>query len=83
MAPVKTMQEAFDDPQIRHREMLQYVDHPVEGRIPQLGFPVKFSDTPARINSPPPLLGEHTDEILASCGYEEQAIRRMHDEGVV
>ena len=83
VALVKTMQEAFDDPQIRHREMLQTVEHPVEGRIPQLGFPVKFSDTPGQIKSPPPLLGEHTDEILASCGYDGAAIRDMHEAGVV
>jgi crotonobetainyl-CoA:carnitine CoA-transferase CaiB-like acyl-CoA transferase len=82
-APVNSMEEAFQDPQARHREMLQYVNHPVEGRIPQLGFPVKFSDTPGRIKSPPPLLSEHTDEILAACGYSEAAIRRFHDDGVV
>jgi crotonobetainyl-CoA:carnitine CoA-transferase CaiB-like acyl-CoA transferase len=82
-APVNTMAEAFNDPQVRHREMLQYLDHPVEGRIPQFGFPVKFSETPARMKTPPPLLGEHTEEILAACGYDESEIRRLHEEGVV
>lgn len=82
-AALKTMEEAFEDPQVHHREMLQYVDHPVEGHIPQLGFPVKFSDTPGRIKSPPPLLGEHTDELLAACGYDKTEIERLHEEGVV
>ena len=45
--PVNTMREAFDDPHMRARQMLLLVDHPIEGRIPQLGFPVKFSGTPA------------------------------------
>jgi crotonobetainyl-CoA:carnitine CoA-transferase CaiB-like acyl-CoA transferase len=83
VARINTMEEAFNDPQVRHREMLQYIDHPVEGRIPQLGFPVKFSHTPARMKTPPPLLGEHTDEILAACGYDQSEIQRLRKEGVV
>ena len=83
VARLNTMEEAFNDPQVRHREMLQYIDHPVEGRIPQLGFPVKFSHTPARMKTPPPLLGEHTDEILAACGYDQSEIQRLRNEGVV
>jgi crotonobetainyl-CoA:carnitine CoA-transferase CaiB-like acyl-CoA transferase len=82
-ARINSMAEAFEDPQIRHREMLQYLEHPVEGRIPQLGFPVKFSDTPGRIKAPPPLLGQHTDEILEGCGYQRSEIRRLREQGVL
>lgn len=46
--PVNTMEEVFRDPQLVHRGMLQHIRHPVEGRIPQLGFPIKFSARPAR-----------------------------------
>ena len=80
--PVNTMREAFDDPQVRAREMLLHVDHPVEGRIPQLGFPVKFSGTPGRITSPPPSLGEHTAQVLERLGFSNEQIQAMATDGI-
>ncbi|HSW18039.1 MAG TPA: CaiB/BaiF CoA-transferase family protein [Ramlibacter sp.] len=80
--PVNTMREAFDDPHVKARQMVMHVDHPVEGRIPQLGFPVKFSATPGRINSPPPTLGEHTREVLEGLGYTSEQIAQMAQSGV-
>ena len=77
VAPVNTMREAFADPQLRHRQMLLEMDHPVEGRIPQLGFPIKFSETPGRLRTPPPLLGEHNDEVLRGLGYAEADIAEL------
>ncbi len=79
VAPVNSMREAFDHPQMKHRGMLLEMDHPVEGRIPQLGFPVKFSDTPGRLRTPPPLLGEHTDAVLRTLGYDDDAIGALRD----
>ena len=76
------MREAFNDPQVRAREMLLHVDHPVEGRIPQLGFPVKFSGTPGRITSPPPSLGEHTAQVLGRLGFTDEQIQAMAAGGV-
>lgn len=81
--PVNSMEEAFADPQIRHRQMVLEVDHPVEGRIPQLGFPVKLSDTPGRIDAPPPLLGQHNAEMLARIGYSEADVERLKAEGAM
>ncbi|MFI4986965.1 MAG: CaiB/BaiF CoA transferase family protein [Alphaproteobacteria bacterium] len=81
--PVNSMAEAFADPQFKHRGMLQYVAHPIEGRIPQFGHPVKFSRTPGRVSAPPPVLGEHTDTILSRCGYDQKAIARLREQGVV
>jgi crotonobetainyl-CoA:carnitine CoA-transferase CaiB-like acyl-CoA transferase len=81
--PVLNMQEAFADPQAEHRKMLQYLDHPREGRIPQLGFPVKYSDTPCTMRSAPPLLGEHSDDILHEAGFGDEAITALRASGTV
>jgi crotonobetainyl-CoA:carnitine CoA-transferase CaiB-like acyl-CoA transferase len=79
--PVNSMREAFDDPHMRARQMLLHVDHPIEGRIPQLGFPVKFSGTPASINSPPPSLGQHTCDVLSGLGYDAARIAALAQNG--
>jgi crotonobetainyl-CoA:carnitine CoA-transferase CaiB-like acyl-CoA transferase len=80
--PVNTMREAFDDPQVRARDMLLHIDHPVEGRIPQLGFPVKFSRTPGRVTAPPPSLGQHTGDVLSEIGFSREEIDAMSQRGV-
>jgi crotonobetainyl-CoA:carnitine CoA-transferase CaiB-like acyl-CoA transferase len=80
--PVNTMREAFEDPHVKAREMVMHIDHPVEGRIPQLGFPVKFSGTPGRITSPPPTLGQHTNAVLKRLGYSADQIAAMAKTGV-
>ncbi|MDO9435251.1 CaiB/BaiF CoA-transferase family protein [Hydrogenophaga sp.] len=82
-APVNGIAEAFEHPQARARELLYHCEHPVEGNIPQLGFPVKFSGTPAEHRLPPPLLGEHTAQVLASVGYGAAEIADMERDGVV
>ena len=83
LSPVNSMEEAFRHPQIAHRRMLQTVEHPVEGRVPQLGFPIKFSRTPCEMREPPPQLGEHNDLILARAGYSLQEIGALHKEGAI
>lgn len=83
VAPVNSMKEAFSHPQAVARDLLYYCDHPVEGQIPQLGFPVKFSGTPAQHRSPPPTLGEHTQEVLTGLGYAENEIENMAGQGVI
>jgi len=76
-APVNSMAQAFEHPQAKARELLYYCDHPVEGRIPQLGFPVKFSGTPATHRLPPPLLGQHSEEVLRDLGYALEEIEAL------
>jgi len=81
--PVLSMQEAFEQPHFRHRQLLQSVQHPVEGEVPQLGFPIKLSETPAEIRSPAPLLGEHTAAILEELGYSSFDVEQLRASGAV
>ncbi len=83
LTAVNDMGEAFVHPQLVHREMLLHVDHPVEGRIPQLGFPIKLRGTPCEIRMPPPQLGEHNEEVLGRNGYSEAEISAMKAAGAI
>lgn len=72
--PVYSPDEVFSDPQVLSREMLKSVDHPIEGRIPQLGFPIKSSSMDPVINTAAPLYGQHTTEVMRELGYSDQEI---------
>jgi crotonobetainyl-CoA:carnitine CoA-transferase CaiB-like acyl-CoA transferase len=61
--------------------MVMEIDHPVEGTIKALGFPVKMSATPQEVRHPPPLLGQHTEAILAELGFDSEKIRVLRGEG--
>ncbi|HLH87951.1 MAG TPA: CaiB/BaiF CoA-transferase family protein [Xanthobacteraceae bacterium] len=67
-APINTVPMVFDDPQVRHREMLRHLPHPLAGTVPQVVSPMRFREAPLMFERPPPLLGQHTDEILAELG---------------
>ncbi len=82
--PVYSMEEIFSDPQVLHREMLVKVQHPKAGTINQIGVPMKFSEAKLDIGLPPPLLGEHTDNVLSSLlGYDAQRIGELRAKGVI
>ena len=83
VGPVNTIDELFCDPQIQAREMLCEQDHPVAGRIKQIGFPIKFSETPGEMHTHAPILGEHTKEYLIGLGYKEEEYKNLMDEGVI
>ncbi len=73
--PILSYPEAFDSEHGRHRKMRIDIDHPIEGKVPNIGFAVKLSATPQQVRMPPPLLGEHTEAVLAELGIgaEERA----------
>jgi crotonobetainyl-CoA:carnitine CoA-transferase CaiB-like acyl-CoA transferase len=83
-APIQTIDQVFAAPQVRHREMLVEVEHPTAGTVRMAGIPVKFSATPASVRLPPPLLGQHTEEILSSwLGMSERAIEDLKQKKIV
>lgn len=64
-APINTVPQVLAEPQIRHREMLRELPHPLSGTVPSVVSPMRFADAPLSYEMAPPLLGEHTREILA------------------
>jgi len=83
VGPVNSVEEVLADPHILHRGMILEVEHPVEGKIPQIGFPIKFSETPGDIRTPAPTFGQHTDQILNELGYRAWEIEGLKESGII
>lgn len=82
--PINDLQQAFEDPQVRHRAMEVRIPHPAAGEVHVVANPMKFSATPITYESPPPLLGEHTEQVLsATLAMSGEEIARLRAEGVI
>jgi formyl-CoA transferase len=82
--PVNNMQRLFADPQVVHRDMIAEVPHPTIGTLRLTGIPLKYADTPGTIRRPPPLLGEHTGEVLADLlEYSQDKVDALRRQEVV
>lgn len=70
-APINTVPEVFEEPQVKHRNMLRELEHPLAGTVPTVASPLNFVNAPLNLNRCPPLLGEHTDEIFQEFGIKK------------
>ena len=77
--PVLDIGQVFSDPQVLARKMLVELPHPEVGTYKTTGLPIDLSDTPGAIKRPPPLLGQHTHEILTEAGLTPAEIRNLGD----
>jgi formyl-CoA transferase/CoA:oxalate CoA-transferase len=80
---VRALDQVLTDPQLIARDMVAPLEHPVAGPIKALGVPMKLSDTPGTVRTPPPVLGEHTSSILQQLGMSEQEISRLKQDKVI
>jgi crotonobetainyl-CoA:carnitine CoA-transferase CaiB-like acyl-CoA transferase len=81
--PINNIPEAFNDPQIKHRGTIIDIPHPLAGKMPIIANPLRFSEKPMKHEIPPPLLGEHTVEILHNLGLKDEEIRSLKENGVI
>jgi crotonobetainyl-CoA:carnitine CoA-transferase CaiB-like acyl-CoA transferase len=81
--PVHSLAEALEHAQTRARAMVVNLVHPEAGPTRAIGCPVHLSQTPARVDRPAPLLGEHTKQVLRAAGYSDAEIAQFAQAGVV
>ena len=82
--PINAIKDVFNHPQAETRELKLEIEHPTAGLVGFPGFPYKFSGTPAELRRPPPLLGEHTEEVLVELlNYTLPEVTSLREAGVV
>jgi len=82
-APLNTLDEVFQDPQVRAYGFPVEVEHPQMGKVQLVGSAIELSRTPPEIKTAPPMLGEHTEQILGELGFDPDAIGRLREAGVL
>jgi crotonobetainyl-CoA:carnitine CoA-transferase CaiB-like acyl-CoA transferase len=80
-APILTYAEALASEQAVARQMVMQIEHPAEGTVNALGFPVKLSGTPQQVRYPAPLLGQHTNEVLREFGFSDARVAALRAKG--
>ena len=81
--PINELSDVFADPHVLSRGMVLEIPHPTLGQVKQTGVPIKFSRTHGSVDRHPPLLGEHTREILLQLGYSEDETNRLGEDDVI
>ena len=83
VGPVNALEDVFNDPQVKHNGSIIELEHPKAGKLRQAGPAARFDKTIATPGRVAPLLGEHTEEVLAEFGYGAQARALLRGEGVI
>jgi len=81
--PVLSYAQAIDDPQIQHNEMVHEVEHVHVGTLRTPGLPIKLHTTPGAVRMAPPVLGQHTEEVLAELGYSATEVEALYSAGAI
>lgn len=81
--PINFPDETLADPQLLARGMIVELEHPLAGLVRSIGNPVHLSETPITYRLPPPLLGEHNEEVLSALGYNTKQVERLREQGVI
>ena len=81
--PINNMEQTFAHPQVQHRKMKLEMDHPSSGKVTLIANPIRFTQHPIVYDRPPPVLGQHTDEVLAGLGLGEANIAALRAAGIV
>src|SRR3546814_2784667 len=75
--------QTFEHPQVQHRQMKLEMEHPLAGRVELVANPIRYENNPIQYHNPPPLLGQHTDEILSDLlGIGEEQLKSMRESGI-
>ncbi|AMA74109.1 MULTISPECIES: CaiB/BaiF CoA transferase family protein [Aneurinibacillus] len=82
-APIYNLAQLFEDPQVQARKMKVEISHPTAGKVSMVGSPLKLSRTPVSIRRHPPLVGEHTKEILLAHGFTEEQIDEWFQDKII
>jgi crotonobetainyl-CoA:carnitine CoA-transferase CaiB-like acyl-CoA transferase len=81
--PINSVPEVFEDPHAKHRGVKIEIDHPLSGKLPQVANPIRLRDAPIRHDRHPPLLGEHTEQILKEIGLSGSEIAALRRDAVI
>jgi crotonobetainyl-CoA:carnitine CoA-transferase CaiB-like acyl-CoA transferase len=81
---VNTIDKVFEEPQVLHRGLKVMLDHTAAGPVAAVGLPIKFSESTVAYELPPPMLGEHNDEVLSRVlGLDAAAIAKLKTDGAI
>jgi len=82
--PINTLEQVFEEPQAVARGLRMEMPHPTAGKVSLVRSPMRFSETPVQHETPPPTLGQHTNQVLQGLlGKSEAEVTRLRSEGIV
>src|SRR3546814_706197 len=82
--PINPVDQNFESPQVQHRQLKPEMEQPLAGRVELVAIPIRYENNPIQYHNPPPLLGQHTDEILSDLlGIGEEQLKSMRESGII